>query len=203
MRVGGTALLLVLGTIGACGFSGEGTAGLVGGAGAPDASAGRATDGGNADGQPGDASLEGGPGAEGGADAPLDASGCVAVPLDAFSTASWDRLDSASVNGAGHAVLTLKDQGSNAGAIWWKAPISFGRSLRVVVDYTFDLSSDDEGDGLTMAWIPTTKPYEIGPQGQSYGICNAGLGGVAAAVDTRDDQLVIVNEIRDCQTSCP
>jgi hypothetical protein len=39
------------------------------------------------------------------------------------------------------------------------------------------------------------------PQGQSYGICNAGLLGSAVAVDTRDDQFVVVSPIVNCDTT--
>ena len=38
-------------------------------------------------------------------------------------------------------------------------------------------------------------------QGQSYGICNAMLQGSAVAVDTRDNQFVLVSPISNCDTT--
>jgi hypothetical protein len=57
------------------------------------------------------------------------------------------------------------------------------------------------GDGITVAWIPSTQPYAVGPQGQSYGICNAGLAGSAVVVDTRDNQFVVVSPVASCDTN--
>lgn len=198
MRVAGAALLVVIGGMAACGFTGEGTA--VPGAGGPEGTSGATLDAGT-DAAPDDVILEGGPGGDGAVEAGVDASACRPVAFDGFAGAGWELLESASVNGAGHAVLTTADNGSSAGAIWWRTPITFGRSLHVELSYTFDLAAGAEGDGLTVAWIPTTTKYVMGPQGQSYGICNAGLSGVAAAVDTRDDQLVIVGDISVCETN--
>ena len=90
--------------------------------------------------------------------------------------------------------------GLSSGALWWKTPISFTGRLHVVLDFTFALGST-QGDGITVAWIPTSKPYTLGPQGQSYGICNAMLQGSAVAVDTRDNQFVVVSSISDCDTT--
>lgn len=89
-----------------------------------------------------------------------------------------------------------------------KTPISFTGRLHVVLDFTFALGST-QGDGITVAWIPTSKPYtrsdrraRAGPeQGQSYGICNAMLQGSAVAVDTRDNQFVVVSPISNCDTT--
>jgi hypothetical protein len=69
-----------------------------------------------------------------------------------------------------------------------------------VLDFSLAMGSTP-GDGITVAWIPTTKPYTVGPEGQSYGICNAGLAGSAVAVDTRDNQFVVVSPISNCDTN--
>lgn len=183
----------------ACGFTGEGTGDRA--SSTPAGAAGVSPEGGSDGGGTGDVFLDGGVGADAFVEGGGDASGCVAVPLDAFASGSWDRLESASIDGSGRAVLTTASSGSSAGAICWKAPITFTGRLHVVLDYAFDLSAGAQGDGLTVAWIPTTKKYVIGPQGQSYGICNAGLAGVAASVDTRDDQLVMVGDISVCETN--
>ncbi len=136
---------------------------------------------------------------DGGADADVDAAACTPVPLDALTSASWALLGSATISGSS-VRLTPQDMGSTSGAVWWKTPITFTGRLHVVLDFSFALGSK-QGDGITVAWIPVTKPYTLGPQGQSYGTCNAGLQGSAVAVDTRDNQFVVVSPIVNCDTS--
>jgi hypothetical protein len=136
---------------------------------------------------------------DGGGDGGLDAAACTPVPLDAFGSAGWALLGSAMVNGS-QVQLTPLNSGGSAGALWWKTPLTFSGSLHVVLDFTFALGTT-AGDGITVAWIPTTKTYAVGPEGQSYGICNAGLAGSAVAVDTRDNQFVVVSPISNCNTN--
>jgi hypothetical protein len=192
---------------GACGFAGEGSGEVPTGA-ASDATTSDAL---FADGMSpsGDGNLVDAPDPndastqlvfdDGGAEGGIDASACVPVPLDAFNSANWALLGDATLSGA-QVRLTPKNMGGSAGALWWKTPITFTGRLHVVLDFTFALGTQ-QGDGITVAWIPTSKPYTVGPQGQSYGICNAGIQGSAVAVDTRDNQFVVVAPIASCDTT--
>lgn len=192
----------------ACGFAGEGTGELATGAPSPDATTSDvlAADGtlSSAEGSVVDApDPSDGPTQlvldDGGADGGVDASACTPVALDAFNSASWALLGDATLSG-GQVRLTPVNMGGSAGALWWTTPITFTGRLHVVLDFTFAVGSK-AGDGITVAWIPTSKPYTVGPQGQSYGICNAGIQGSAVAVDTRDNQFVVVSPITNCDTT--
>jgi len=136
---------------------------------------------------------------DGGSDAGIDAAACTPVPLDAFGSGNWALLGSAMVNGT-QVRLTPLNMGGSAGALWWKTALTFSGRLHVVLDFSFAMGST-AGDGITVAWIPTTKIYTVGPEGQSYGICNAGLAGSAVAVDTRDNQFIVVSPISNCDTT--
>ena len=146
-------------------------------------------------------------------DAPVDAppdvpvppdtgDGCTVLIDDTFTTqsASWDVLGNASF-GPGQVELTPRNQGPRAGAIWWKLPLTFTGTLRAEVASTIDSDGTMAGHGIAVGWTTATTPYVIGQTGQSFGLCNGGLDGIAVAVDGRDDQLLAMNAIdADCAT---
>jgi len=200
MRKVGVFVLPWLAGLAACGFSGIGSGGPSGGL----------------DGGPPPSSIDGGGGGADGstevfldgsadavADAGADASGCTAVIDDAFASppGNWDALDDATIS-SGRAQLTVANGGGQSGAIWWKSPLAFGSRLIVTVDIALDLATGNQGDGIAVGWVPTTTTYVIGPQGQSFGLCSAGMAGVGATFDTRDNQLAVLSSISgSCGTS--
>ena len=142
---------------------------------------------------------------------PLDASNdapneggdnCTVLVADSFAAVSpsWEALADATFS-PGQVELTPRDMGARAGAIWWKSPLTFSGTLRVEVDFKTDSMGTMPGHGLAVAWIATSTPYAIGDNGQSFGLCNAGLAGVAVAADGRDSQLLAMNSVDgDCGT---
>jgi hypothetical protein len=134
-----------------------------------------------------------------GVDAAFDAAACNSIALDPLGTGSWELLGSAKVI-AGQVHLTTANSGGSAGALWWKTPLTFSGRLHVVVDFAYVLATGAQGNGLTVSWLPTTSPYELGLQAGSYGICNVGLDGVAAAIDTLENKLVMVASVKNCDT---
>ncbi len=136
---------------------------------------------------------------DGGADAGVDAAACTPVALSAFTSADWALLGSATVSGT-PVNLTPQNNGGSAGALWWKAPLTFTGRLHVVLDFSFAMGTT-AGDGMTVAWISASKMYTLGPQAQSFAICNAGLAGSAVALNTRDNHFVVVSPILGCNTN--
>lgn len=178
----------------ACGFSGVGAGAPSAGVdGAPPSSLDRGDGGGGADGST-EVLLDG---------SAFDASACTTVIDDAFASppGNWDALDDADL-AVGGAQLTVANGGGQAGAIWWKSPITFGSRLSITIDIALDLATGSQGDGIAVGWVPTTTTYVIGPQGQSFGLCSAGMAGVGATFDTRDNQLAVLSSISgSCGTS--
>ena len=181
--------------VAACGFSGAGAGDVSGG---PDGASPSSPDG---EGGTKDGSTE--VFLDSGVEAAVDAPGCTTLIDDAFVSppGNWDALGDANIMSA-RAQLTAADNGGQSGAIWWKSPLAFGSRLTVTVDIALDLSTGNEGDGIAVGWVPTTTPYVIGPQGQSFGLCSAGMAGVGATFDTRDNQLAVLSAIdSSCGTS--
>jgi len=144
-------------------------------------------------------------------DAPADApvppgdggDGCTVLLEDTFTTQSlsWDALGSAGF-GPGQVELTPGSQGVRAGAIWWKVPLTFAGTLRAEVELAIDSNGTLPGHGIAIGWIAATSAYVIGQSGQSFGLCNGGLVGVAVAVDERDDQLLAMDAMgAECSTN--
>jgi len=200
MRRLAVVLLPSVAALVACGFSGVGSGPASGGLdGAPPPSV-DGGDGGGA-GASTEVFLDGS--AEASADGGFDASGCTTVIDDVFASppGNWDVLDDATLT-IGSAQLTVANAGGQAGAIWWKSPIAFGSRLIITVDFALALATGTQGDGIAVGWVPTTTPYVIGPQGQSFGLCSAGMAGVGATFDTRDNQLAVLSSISgSCGTS--
>ena len=195
--------LFVMGSSTACGLSVTGSSDM-----RADGGSSPAGDGGTSPGDGSDPQSDGAAPADGGMlDASADASadgppvteggdGCTLLIDDTFTTQSpsWDLLSSASFS-AGHVELTPNDDGGHAGAIWWKAPLTFSGVLRAEVDFMVDSSDVTAGHGLAIAWVAATAPYAIGEQGQNFGICNSGLAGVAVAADSRDEHLLAMDSV--------
>ena len=182
-----------LAALAACGFSGAGSGGSSSGA----DGAAPSLDGG---GGGGDASSP--PLLDGGSDSTVtpvdpgfDSSMCATVIDDAFANppGMWAALGEASI-GVGRAQLTTRDSGGQAGAIWWPNDLTFGSRLVIAVDIALDLAlQNNQGDGIAVGWIPAGTTPLLGSEAQSFGLCGAGMAGVGAALDTRDDALLLMS----------
>jgi hypothetical protein len=131
-----------------------------------------------------------------------DATTCTVVIDDAFgaSSAGW-QLHGSAAYGAGRVDLTA-DLTSQAGAMFWPAPLSFGTNLSVEVDYSIVASDGIRAEGLTVAWLDTSTPYVLGPIGGGLALCGMGLSGTAITLDSRDSRLVTLSSIDGaCGTS--
>lgn len=131
-----------------------------------------------------------------------DVAGCTVVVDDAFATLSttWQLYGSAA-HTAGRVDLTT-DQTSEAGALFWTTPLSFGTNLFVEVDYSIVASDGIRAEGLTVAWLDPSTPYTLGPIGGGLALCGVNLSGTAITLDSRDSRIVALSSIdASCGTS--